>query len=60
MLYFYNPMVDNYKTYDYNTEEEDWSENEGKGSQENVETFSNVTSTPVSDFCLYSMFLLLL
>ncbi|KAJ4877310.1 Uncharacterized protein Rs2_42328 [Raphanus sativus] len=36
-----------YITYDYNTEEEDWSENEGKGSQENVETFSNVTSTPL-------------
>lgn len=43
--------IHNYKTYDYNTEEEDWSDNEyveDKGSQENVETFSNVTSFPVS------------
>ncbi|CAF1722175.1 hypothetical protein HID58_085658 [Brassica napus] len=39
-----------YITYDYNTEEEDWSDNEyveDKGSQENVETFSNVTSFPL-------------
>ncbi|RID44621.1 hypothetical protein BRARA_I01403 [Brassica rapa] len=39
-----------YITYDYNTEEEDLSDNEyveDKGSQENVETFSNLTSIPL-------------
>ncbi|CAN6971222.1 hypothetical protein IGI04_034315 [Brassica rapa subsp. trilocularis] len=39
-----------YITYDYNTEEEDLSDNEyvnDKGSQDNVETFSNVTSIPL-------------
>ncbi|KAF8050760.1 hypothetical protein N665_1889s0002 [Sinapis alba] len=36
-----------YITYDYNTEEEDWSENDDKGSQENVESFSIVASTPL-------------
>ncbi|CAH8321582.1 unnamed protein product [Eruca vesicaria subsp. sativa] len=39
-----------YITYDYNTEEEDLSENEyveEKGSQENVKSFSNIPSTPL-------------
>ncbi|CAH2048123.1 unnamed protein product [Thlaspi arvense] len=39
----------NYITYAYDTDEEDYSENEyveDKGSLENMESFSNVTSTP--------------
>lgn len=50
-IFFFFLTIYNYKTYDYNTEEEDLSDNEyveDKGSQENVETFSNLTSIPVS------------